>query len=329
MSNRDAVGVAFQGDIATKNATMAAWPQVTSESLAPTRDTLSIDETTGTRAPEDIDLGAKSYAGSIDGAARPASFPYFVTGAMGYPGSTAPAAGVGLHTWDPLAAGKSPVPLSIMTINNDPDTPVVDLFYGCMVDSLEMSVEPNDYLMFKAAMIAIGLDDTQSAPSITRDATSKFRFSQVTAQISVNGVALADIDLARFACTYGNSMDPDEPSLGSTEIDDIKEGNISVGCSFTPKDGLSEHYRRVLKDSPDAVRIVVKATGAMIGETEYPYYVEWDIKKLRYTDAPMDINASSVTKSIDVTASGVYDAVSGQVVVVKIQNATAGYSAPS
>lgn len=324
MGQNDAVGLAKQTDFATKKTTMDFWLPLTAENIGCNREELAIDETLGTRAPSDRVLGGKMYEGSMGGAVRPAGFGLLCAGAFGAPTTTTLTTGAYQHVYNPHAAGRVPLPLSVFTYNADPTTTIRDLFWGCYVNELEVKCEANGYMTFTAGIVGAQLDDTQSAPTATMDSTSKFPFDQLTATIAVNGGAAGAINLANFRLKWLNNMEPAPFVLGSTAVSSFTPGNVGIELDFETIDTLSTHYRRALLDTQDAVAVVVKAEGATIAST-YKYTVQFDLKKARYVSAPIDIDAGSTLTKVAVQAKGVYDDSSSKSLETTIKNATASY----
>lgn len=326
MSQKDKLGVALQASVGTKKTTMDYWIPVTAASLAPSRDTLAISETAGIRVPLPEDMGSKSYAGSIDGAMRPDSFPAILGAAFGAPTtSTLVAATAWSHVFDPCASGKNPRPLSVFQVYGDPTTPIVDLFYDVYINGLEMSVAQNDYMLFSADCVGLHLDQSQSNPSATNDATSKFTATQVGAQISVDGGSLADVSISDWRLRWNNNIEADPTPLGETEAASATPGSVTIEGSFTVTgaNNVSDHYRRALLDTPSAVRLVLTAEGATISGA-HKYSVVVDIKRLRYTAAPVAVSGSDALKGVTVDFAAYLDSGTSKAVEITVKNGQDG-----
>lgn len=321
MSQKDKFGVALQSAVGTPVTTMTAWPPVTEASFEPNRATLEIDETVGIRVPTVEDLGSKSYSGSVAGAVRPDSFPVFLSATFGEPTTTEKVAATAWeHVYDCLG---DPMPLSAFLVYADPATPIVDLFSDVWVNSLEVTAATDDYMLFSADCVAGKLDTAQANPTITSDGTSKFPFNQLGAQISVNGGALTDVDISEFRFRWNNNIELDDVPLGSLESEGATPGSVSIEGSFTVTgaNSVAAHYRRVLQENPDNVRIVLTATGAQISGV-YDYKVAIDIKRARYTAAPVKVSGSDTLKNISVDFAAYLDTTNA--VTITVVNANDG-----
>lgn len=229
------------------------------------------------------------------------------------------------HLWAPVAVGKRPMPASVWTVNADPTPSIVDKYVGTKGNELTMEVEANGYFMFTAGLAAAILDDTQTAPTASRDASAKMAFHRITAQISVAGAALSSIALQNFSLSFNNNLVTDLFVLGSKEVDDIPDGNIESEVTFTPTQNISQHYRRALKDIPEDVRLVLRAQGDLItGFGTRSYEVVVDLKRLQYTEAPVEIDASETLRGVEITARPVLDETTGAMLEVYVINTNAG-----
>lgn len=228
------------------------------------------------------------------------------------------------HTWNPVAAGKVPLPATLWTINADVTPNIVDQYVGAKGNELSLEVEANGYLMATAGLVAAILNGGVAAPSASRDATKKWAFHQVTAQISVAGGALASVPLLSFGMSYNNNEVTDQFVLGSKEVDSIPDGNIEAEATFTPGANIEGHYRRALLDTPEDVRLLLKAEGAALSGTTTKNTLSIDLKRLQYVEAPVDIDAGETLRSVEVTARPVLDEGSGNLLEVSIINNQTG-----
>lgn len=237
------------------------------------------------------------------------------------------------HVWNPVAAGKAPLPLTIWTVNNDPtlasppEAAIVDKYIGSYVNELGLSVETNGYLTFAASIVALLSDDTATAPALTRDLTLKFGFAQVTAQISVAGAALGVLSLENFSFNYNNNFETGIYRLGSTEPYTFRAGSIESGAEFRPVEGIASHYRRaLLKGTPEFVRVRLLAVGDTIvgtGTGALKRELEINLYRLQYLEAPVDISAEDPLTGVDVSANAVISP-TNQLVTVRMRNNETG-----
>jgi hypothetical protein len=212
MSRIDAVGLARQtAGMGTKETVPEYFPPVESAEVNDNREELTIEETIGNRFPTGLDYGTRFFEVTLAGAPRSASVPRTLSGFLGQP--TSSGAGPYTHLFDPAAAAKTPEPHSMFVLRRDPNPSIVDLFWDGKGNQLEFSCAANEYVRFNESWIFLDLDDTQVEPAITIDAGARRKFTEVTAQISVNGAGATTIVLASFSFTYNNNLDTDEAVL--------------------------------------------------------------------------------------------------------------------
>lgn len=336
MAKDDAVGFALSRDFPNAPPTGPDFfPPVTTEDINPSINEMVHEATLGSRAPEATQRGGRTYAGGINGGVRPDSFPAFFAWAMGDATTTQPDAAaaptVYKHSFNPVGVGKRPLPASVWTDNKvelNPD--IVDRYDYTFLNELGMSVEPNDYLLYTAGVIARRLTDLAGVmPAVTRAATELvlWRFDEVTAELSVDGGAFAAHALANWSMTYGNNFSADNFGLGSLETRAIRPGNITLGVSFSAFDAIEDHYRRALLQSPEYVALRIVARGRVIDTdtADEPLYEEVGIefKRLQYTEAPVNISATDVLVSVPITSNGAVTP-AGDLMDVWVQNTNAG-----
>ena len=348
MSKRDYIVGALQpnGDIDTAATAGVFSPPVSSASPGQSREVLEIDETAGNRFPASAEYGGRIFEGDIEGAARPNSFPFFLTMLLGEPTTTqvaaAGASGAGSpavykHSWKPAAAGKVPMPATLWVAREDPKpNPILDQFIGAKANTGAMNVEANGYLLFTMGLAIKRIVANPTMPVIARDNTRKWSFVSVGAKMAVGSSAfrntdanLAPVPLTAYSFTYGNNLITDLYQLGSSEVVDIPEGNVDPGVTFTAAKDIDVHYRRALAVTPEQVRLVLNAVGPTIAGT-HKFEMGIDLKALEYSAAPAGIDASSTLRGIEVTARPVLDDTVNDIMEVYIINDNPGttYKAP-
>jgi hypothetical protein len=189
------------------------------------------------------------------------------------PADTVAGAGADAGAFDahvrPDARGKIPEWHSIYVVRNDPNPAIVDLFWDARGNELTLSCAPNDYLKMDANWIALDLDDTQSAPVPTTDVTQRRKFTQVVAEVSLDGgTTWTAIPCAAASVTYQNNLDTDEAILGSRKLYALPFGNADCEVRFSPRQALATHYRRAMLADPVSVAVRMTATGALIVPAE-------------------------------------------------------------
>jgi len=318
-------------NLKTARTTFDYSPPIASEDISMNREELEAEETLGNRAPAPQEYGGRIFTGGITYFARPNSSPIFASMAFGSPTTSTPTGAVNArdHLFDPLGTNKEALAATLWLIKADPSPKIVDQLVGAKGNEYNLDVEANGYLGGSLGVSAVRLVTNATEPvGAVRDTTKKWGFTQVAANVSVNGAALAPIQLAQFGMSYSNNIVEDLFILGSNEVDDLPVGNITSEVTFTPTRNLQQHYNRALADNPDNVRLQLIATGATAlgtggDATLYPE-LEIDIKRALYTEAPANVNAGETTRRIQVTARPVLDDATSKLLLIRFRNAETG-----
>lgn len=351
MGKADYVGVALNPGKVQKVAPEGptVFPPLTSEGIEPDITTLEHVATIGTRAPERQKRGGRAYGGDLEGGARPHSLGVLLTMAFGEPvSSTQPdatnAPTVWRHRWNPLAAGKAPVPGTVWTVNVDEDPAdssvwIVDEYMATGLNEFALNVEQNDYLLFTAGIAALRNVEGGTPPVAVRDATEMWSFDEVGAEISIPSVsagAYQDIALYSYGMTYSNNMaGTDGFRLGSKEAVRWRPGNIESTVSFTAAEEIESHYRRAIADRPELVKMKLDARGRVLYDggvdplTALYESLSVEFKGLEYTSGNVPIDAGETMESIEVEANVVMDN-AGELLEIVLTNTHNGslYVAP-
>jgi hypothetical protein len=327
MSRVDIVGLAKQSAMGTKQTTMEYFPPEVSMDVNQQRDTLTLEETLGSRFPSGLDYGSRFFELAMQGALRPSSLPRVKSGFLGAPVTTAGIsgdAGSYTHVFDPTL-GAAIVPHSIFAVRKDPTPAIVDLFFDAVGNTFDETYAPNAYVTGAWNWIALDLDDTQSAPSATRDTSPRWKFDQVVVYINLNGAGEAAVKCAAASISYNNNIDTDEAILGSRKLYAAPVGNADCTISFSPREALNSYYREALKADPTTSSMRIVATGPAIGTTTKFQTVETDVAAFEITDAPAPISGADVLKMVQVSGRAKLDDVTGKFVTQKIINDVASY----
>lgn len=328
MSRVDIVGLAKQSALGTEQTVMEHFPPEVSMDVTDNRNTITIEETIGSRFPTGQDYGTRYFDLKMQGALRPASLPRVKSGFLGAPVTTAFTAGDAgsyQHVFDPTLGGAAPVAHSIFAVRKDPSPAIVDLFFDAIGNTFTETYAPNAYVMGEWDWIALDLDDAQTAPSPSRDVSPRFKFDHVIVYINLNGAGEAAVKCAEASVAYNNNLDVDEAVLGSRKLYALPVGNADCQITFSPREALNTYYREALKADPTTSSLRIVATGPAIAATSKFYTVETIVHAFEITDAPATIDASTVLKMVQVTGRCKLDDVSGKFVDQKITNATATY----
>ena len=313
MSRQDVVGIAKQTAQGTGNATPEFYVPVSKAEVGVNQENVSYDETTGTRYPQGQDYGVRYFEPSLEGAVRVASFGRLLSAYFGAPSTSGT---------DPYEHVFTPdgSPLWHSLLLHREDAGVTDRIEDVLGNELELSCEPNGYLVYKASLLGLVLaDPAPSEPSSpTLDTSSRVRFDEVVAYLNVDGAGEAAIKVGGFSLTFSNGIETDgQEILGQRDLYSLDPGNAGLELTFSPRESLSSHYRRALLDAPEdcALRLVATA-GSDILEVSIP--------RVQYLTAPADIDASERTRTLEVAAAAAISS-SGDFVTVTLTNSTASY----
>ena len=327
----DAVGLAKQTDLATAKTTMDYFLPVETATPSMNREQVTIEETIGNRFPTGMDYGVRFWEIAMAGAARASSFPRVLSAFLGAPTSAVQSDPTTyLHSFDPAAVGKLPLPHSIIVDRDDPTPNITDLFVGCLGNTLTLSVEPNGFLRYEAGFVAQQLDQTQAAPTVIMDNSPRFTFDQVIAYLKVGAGTETAFPCGSFSLEYLNNVPTDEAVLGSKFLYTLKEGNADATVSFVAREGpapdlrLLDHYRRALLDSPALCQARIMATGAVTGGA-LKYQFEVKVPAFEYVDAPAAVAAADRLSTLEVSGRCRLDPVTSKFVQVNVQNKVASY----
>lgn len=327
MSRVDAVGLAKQTAVGTKNTTVEYWTPVESADMNDNPEFYSIEETIGNRFPTDEEVGVRFFEAPLALAPRAASFPRVLSAFFGAPTTTALTdAGAKKHLFDPV--GKVLVPHSVFLHRADPSPKISDLVWDAFGNEISFSAEPNDFLRASASFVGRDLDDTVSvAPSITSDLTRRWTFDECKVFLSVDGGAESQEQVSAWGLTYQNNLQTDLAVLGSKRLWRIDTGNVTGELTFTPvgsPTSLSAHYRRVLADPRNNVKVRMLAQGSLIGTVDR-FEVEVIAYRTRYREGVPPVSAADTLKQLPVTLSIAYDSAATKCVDVAVKNSVASY----
>lgn len=300
---------------------MEYYVPVETADVATNRETLEIEETTGTRFPIGIDYGTRYFEIPMVGAPRVASLPRVLSGFLGQPATTG--AGPYVHTFDPTAAGKMAEWHSIFAVRKDPVPPIIDLFYDARGNELSLDIAPNDYLRFSATWYALHLDDTAALPTPTTDMTQRKKFSEAIVELSADGGTTWTPKVsAAWGFTYNNNLDTDNAVLGTRELYAMPEGNADLEVRWSPREGMNQAYRDYLLADPLTTGVRMTATGAA-GEK-----VIVTVHAAEITETTAPISGADVLKMVEVTARakvGTTGPAAGKFITVAVTNSVATY----
>ena len=327
MSRKDYIGIAPQAAFGTAATEWAYFPPVTSADIGPSQELMEIDETTGTRFPDGLEVGKQDVARSVEGAARSASFGLILASFFGAPTTTQPDVGghptVYQHTYDVVA--NDPVWLSIIAGNQDPATAILRSMQDCIGDTLAFDVAPGDYLMFKADFLGTVANLAPVAPTVSFDTSKKWAFHQITAELAAAAATYATVALGSLGIAFGNGLDGDNYKLGSRTRYDIDLGNGSLEATFLALDDEDDHFTRALAVAPADYKLRFTAEGDDIDpDGTYQHSLVVELPRLQYKTAPAQVDAGSTMKGIEVTMSGALDSATSKFITLVLTNTEDG-----
>lgn len=323
MSRVDIYGLARQtAGKGTPVTTMTYFPPVERVEVRDQATDIEIEETQGNRFAAGLDYGTRFFTVAPTFIPRHSSFPRILSGFFGQPTTGAAVSGVYPHVFDVAAAGKIPEWHSMFVVRADPAVDIIDLFTDCRGEELSVDVAANGYMRATARWLALTLDDTQPAPTPTTDASGRIKFPHALIYLDDGGGEVA-VACQSWGFTYTNGHDTDQAVLGSTELYDLPHGNATCQIRFTPRETLSEHYRRALLTEPESIQVRMVANNGLaagnLREVEVIAYA------METTEAPADVEASEVLKMITVTGSVKYDTVTSKFIQATVKNTVASY----
>jgi hypothetical protein len=331
MSRVDKTGIAAQTDINTVATAPSYGIPVVTESLTKNQDTIDINETLGSRGPSTSEYGIRFFEGTMSGAVRPVSFPLLLAAYLGAPASSGSAPYT--HTFDPLAI-TYPVPLTVWGVNRDQllndalgviATPIISQFIGAVGNSMTISAEVNNYLLFEGTVAAKAADvDATVEPSITQDTSRKWAFNQIDVEMALGAGTYADTFAQSFSWVFNNNLITDLGRLGSLDLWDLPLGpEIESTLTVNFLSGIPDHYRRAFEDSPTRVKLKLTGTGALIAGADF-FTFSLEFPYLETVTAPIERSGADTLRTVEVTFNVVTDPATGKMVIPSIKNSTAG-----
>lgn len=332
MSKRDSFGMAAQADFDTAAAAVAYSPPVNEVEADFDREDMEDEETLGGRAPVAMEYGGRIYKPQASGSIRPNSIGLILAAYFGPPVSTQPdataAPNVWQHVFDPMAAGVLPLPVSAWLLYGDithgDGSAVIDKFEQGIGNSLELSVEANNYYKFQAEYFFRKLITNAADPSMNRDAGRKFPFTKVGVEFAPIGGVYEATPARNYTLAYSNELVDDQFVLGSDLVDSIPLGpTIEPELTFTPTRDIAAHNRRALANEPESMKMRVNATGPQIAEG-FNYGIATELHKLQTMTAPLKLDGSETLREVEVTAKPVLDEDSNKFITVTLTNTENG-----
>lgn len=322
----DLFGMAKQATKGTGVFTAEYYIPVESGDMNPNVETLDITETAGKRFPvTPPDQGASNFEGTAQGAVRPGALPRLLSSFLGAPTTTHPGTLAYLHSFDAYAADINLILHSLLFGRADPNPKITDWMYDAYGASLELSCAVNDYMKFNGTWHGKSLDTAQTFPaSPTTDATERFPYHELTAQIGVDGGSLTTVKIRDFTITYTNDIDLDFLALGAQNPYDIGVGNANMTLALTPLETLSTYLRYGYPGTTHDLKVVITATGSQI-ETSHNNQVVLTAYRGRVTDSSAPINAGEILKGVPITLSCAKDASLAKFFDVTVKNTVLSY----
>lgn len=327
MSRADSIGIAPQADLRTGAATVAYSPPVTQATPEMNRETLDISETLGNRAPVAQEYGGRVFSNPLQGALRPRSGGLILAGFFGAPTSTVhPTEPTAVeHLYDSLA--NLPVFSSIWTrtdLSHLGQQSILDKYIGCVGNTISLTCEANNYLLFEANYAAREWMPDPPAPSFTRDTSGRWPFNKVDVEMAVGAGAYEATPAKAFSLAYNNNVATDDYVLGDLFVDSLPLGDIELTGSFRPTRDIKGHTRRAMADAPEDIKLKLVATGPEIAPgVNFSFEVE--LFRLETLTAPGNaINAGETLRDVEVSWRAVLDDSTGKLITARLTNTEDG-----
>lgn len=331
MSKIDSIGIAKQSAFGTKQTTMEYYYDVEGASIDGNPDTIDNITTVGYKFSNPLDMGKQLYKVELDVIPRAASFPRLLSSFYGAPTTSTVDTSAKQHIFEPVTAS-SLVYSSILMTRKDQPSAIVDLPYDCAGSTLTVSGKTNDFVKVKAQMVAANNDNTRTAPSVTLDATERYKWSQAKLYANINGGGENQIKVNAFEFTYNTALEDDHLIMGQSSVASLPVGSeqtAQIKFTLTEEDAstLLSWYRYPLKTtSRDSIVFRLSITGnTLVGASTQ--YTGFDIKlwNCEIIDAPAKIDPKNRLRQIDIVARANYDTVNSKFVTTTCWNAVASY----
>ena len=294
--------------------------------LNPNIQVLDIVETAGKRfATNPPDQGASQFEVTANGAIRPAALPRLLSSYLGAPISTHVGTLAYLHSFDAYAADINLLLHSILLGRADPTPKITDWAFDCYGAQLDLACTVNDYFKFTGTWNGKSLDSTQTFPAApTVDATERFPYQTLTAQISVDGALLATVKIREFTLSYVNTIDLDFLALGAQNPYDIGVGNAAMTLTMTPLETLSTYLRYAYPGAANELKVVLTATGSLI-ESGHNNQVILTAYRGKLTTSSAPINAGEILKGVPIALTFAKDKAQPKFFDMSVQNTVTAY----
>jgi hypothetical protein len=179
-------------------------------------------------------------------------------------------------------------------------------------------------------MIGANYDDTLSAPSVTLDATERFKWSQAKMYASINGGGEAEVKINAFDWTYNTNLEDDHFVMGATHVAALPVGDQSSALKLTVTEEsastLLSWYRMALKTSGrDSVVFRLAVQGSLIGATTQTAGFEIKGYFGEIIDAPAQIDAKNRLRQVDLGVRFNYATASSKFVDFTCYNVVTAY----
>ena len=312
-------GLAIEGTRGTAETTADIYIQNTSLEMEDQLEK-TVDESTAGMLVEGIgDVVSKTWSeGSIETKVGDSSFGYFIKGLLG--GLTTTANGDGSHEHVFALSNTAQHP----TFTLFKADPIQDYSYANgSLESLDLNIEVGNYAMVEASFKGKKGAEVSITPAYV--AENSFLPKHTKVKIATD---TAGLDSASGVCVQKASLSfaknlVDEQCLGSQDVKDYYNTQVSVEGSLELYYDKKDHHDDLFADNKKAMRIEMENTDVSIGTGKHPK-ITIDFGHVKYQETPIKYdNGNLVTQTV--SFKGYYNIADGSFINVTLTNINSSY----
>lgn len=314
------VGFAKESTRGTAETTADKWMRDVSVSIVERATKVNDDTTRGRLEDSEGSRKVQSHIeGSVEGVAHADAIGHLINNLYGTDTVTETVAStVYLHTFTLLQSVEHP---SFTVFAKEGGVQQL-VFDNCMVNTLEISASPDNYVRFNASIIGAGAANNSDTPSY--DTEYDFIGKDVTVKIADTEAGLAGasaLDVKDITITFDQGLIRDHV-LGAYEPSDIYNAKMSIEGEMTLN--FTAETFKDLYLSDDAKYMLIDITGAAdIGSGENPY-IKITLNKVQFMDwNRQGGNDELVTETVSFKAF--FNEDDNEASKLELQNLTAAY----
>ena len=242
---------------------------------------------------DDVVIGKKYSAGSIEGEIFDKSVGLFLLGAMGEVSTSTVESGVYAHTFSVLQSSQHP---SFTIVEKRGDIEQV-AYVNSVIETLDLDLAVNDYIKFKAGMK--GLAQVADTSSVTYADENYFMAKDITIKTADTyaGVSAGDTVCAKNLTLSIAKEIQDDDCLGSEEPTDFLNQDFSLTGEMEIY--FSSVYERdwALNNTLQAMEITIEDTNTTIGSALHPKMVI-TLAKVKFEEPEISSNNNEIVRLV-------------------------------